>query len=65
MKLAVDGKVIDVVLAPPVRMDFRGLTIETVKPGGTVSVEAYPNKQNANEVRAITLSINNRNFELR
>jgi hypothetical protein len=65
LKLEADQKQIDVVLAPPVRMDFRGLNIETLKPGGTVTIEAYPSKQTANEVRATTLTINGRTFELR
>jgi hypothetical protein len=65
MKLTADGKTVDVILAPPVRMDFRGLTIETVKPGATATIEAYPSKTVKDEVRAITLTINGRTFELR
>lgn len=65
MKLDVDKKIFDVVLAPPVRMDFRGLTIETLKPGVTISIEAYPSKQTRDELRAATVTMNGKTTDLR
>jgi hypothetical protein len=65
MKLDVDKKISDIVLAPPVRMDFRGLTIEALKPGITVSIEGFPSKQTKDEFRATTITINGKTTELR
>ncbi len=65
LKLQVDNRLLDVILAPPVRMDFRGLVEEMLKPGATVSVVAYPSKQIQNEVRAETLTLNGTTTELR
>src|SRR5215212_3819469 len=41
-----------VVLAPPVRMDFRGLTAEMLKPGATVIVEGFTSERSPDELRA-------------
>jgi len=60
-----EKKIISAVLAPPARMEFRGLSEDALKPGLTVSVVAYPNKQINDEVRAETLTVNGKSFELR
>jgi len=65
IKVAVDGKVVDVVLAPPVRMDFRGVTEEALKAGVTVSVSAFPSKQIKDEFRAETLTLGTQTYDLR
>lgn len=65
MKLRVDQRVVDVVLAPPVRMEFRALSAENLKNGTAVSIDAVPHKTVQNEVRATTLTIGERTFELR
>ncbi len=65
MKLEVDKKMWSVVLAPPARMEFRGLSDEMLKPGITASIVAYPNKQNKNELRAETITIGRSTTELR
>jgi hypothetical protein len=64
-KFEVDKKELTVVLAPPVRMDFRGLTDEVLKPGVTISFEAYAHKQTKDELRATTITIGAREFDLR
>lgn len=65
MKIEVDKKMLTVILAPPARMDFRGLTEEMLKPGTTVTFDGYASKQTKDEFRAITLTIGNRSTELR
>ena len=54
-----------VILAPPVRMDFRGLTEDMLKPGVAVSIEGFVSKRDANEVRAATITVGKRSFDLR
>jgi hypothetical protein len=65
IKIEVDKKLLVVVLAPAVRMDFRGLGEEMLKPGATVSIVAYPSKRTADEFRAETITVNGRTTELR
>ena len=59
------GKTWHVVLAPPSRMERRGLAKEALKPGVTVSVEGYPNRDKPEEMRAERISVNGKTFELR
>ena len=65
MKVEVDKKLLTVVLAPPPRMEFRGVSDDDLKPGATVSVVAYPSKQTRDEVRAETLSVGSKSIDLR
>ena len=65
MKIDVDKKILDVVLAPPVRMEFRGLVVEMLKPGVTVSIEGFPSKLTRDEFRATTITVNGKTTELR
>src|SRR3989441_712716 len=60
-----DKKMLSVVIAPPPRMEFRMLSDDALKPGVTVSVVAYPSKQIKDEVRAETLTVGGKSFELR
>ncbi len=60
-----DKSTVSVVLAPPVRMDARNLTEEMLKRGVTITVQGFPSKQIKGEVRAETLTIGTREFELR
>jgi hypothetical protein len=64
-KIEVAGKTWDVVLAPPVRMDFRGLVQEDIQPGTAVTFQAVPSRQNPNELRAETVTIGKTTTELR
>ena len=59
------GKLLNVILAPPPRMDFRGLAEENLNVGTTVSIEAFPSKTTSDEVRATTITIAGRATELR
>jgi hypothetical protein len=54
-----------VILAPPSRMESRGLHREALKPGATAMVVGYPNRTNADEVRAERIRINGKTTELR
>ena len=65
IKMEVDKRILTVILAPPGRMDFRGLTEAMLRPGATVTFEGYPSKQIRDEFRAITITIGNRSTELR
>ena len=60
-----DKKILSVIIAPPARMDFRGVTDDALKPGVTVNIVAYPSKQIKDEVRAESLTIGGKSFELR
>ncbi|MEP7330061.1 MAG: DUF6152 family protein [Betaproteobacteria bacterium] len=53
------------VLAPPSRMESRGLTREMLKEGNTATVEGYPNKSNPDEMRSERITIAGKTFELR
>jgi hypothetical protein len=61
----VQGQQWTAVLAPPSRMDNRGLTREMVKPGATVTVVGYPNRNKPEEMRAERISVADRTVELR
>ena len=54
-----------VVLAPPTRMDSRGLTPEMVKSGAQVSVYGYPRCDNTAELRAERITTGDKTTELR
>jgi len=54
-----------IILAPPVRMDFRGLTAEMLKPGATVIVEGLASKRSPDELRAELITVGGRTFDLR
>jgi len=59
------GKTWNVILAPPSRMENRGLPREWLKPGGTATVEGYPNRNKPDEMRAERIIINGKTVELR
>jgi hypothetical protein len=65
IKMQVDNRLVTVVLAPPPRMEFRGLADDMIKAGTTVSVVAYPSKQIKDELRAETITIGRTTTELR
>lgn len=54
-----------VVLAPPTRMENRGLTREMLAPGNRASVYGYPNRNNPEELRAERITIGDKTTELR
>ena len=65
VRLAAPGKTWQVVLAPPSRMERRGLPKEALKPGNSVTVEGYPNRDKPEEMRAERISANGKTVELR
>jgi hypothetical protein len=65
VRLETPGKTWRVVLAPPSRMERRGLAKEALQPGAVVTVEGYPNREKAEEMRAERISIQGRAVELR
>ncbi|GIK85459.1 MAG: hypothetical protein KJ018_19375 [Burkholderiales bacterium] len=63
--LSSGGKRWTAVLAPPSRMDNRGLTRDLVRPGATVTVVGYPNRNKPDEMRAERITAGGRTVELR
>jgi hypothetical protein len=65
LRLETPGKTWNVVLAPPSRMERRGLEKAALKPGGSVTVEGYPNRDKPEEMRAERITVNGKTVELR
>ena len=65
VKLVMPGKTWTAVLAPPSRMDNRGLTRDMLKPGTTVTVVGYPNRNHPEEMRAERITVGGKTVELR
>ena len=65
VKLEVPGKTWLVVLAPPSRMENRGLPAAALKAGASAQVEGYPNRSDAQEMRAERITIDGKTVELR
>ena len=53
------------VLAPPFRMEARGLKVEAIKAGVKARVVGYPNRTKADEMRAERIVIDGKTIELR
>jgi hypothetical protein len=60
-----NGKRWTAVLAPPSRMDNRGLTSAMLKPGTKVTIVGYPNRNVADEMRAERITVDGKTVELR
>jgi hypothetical protein len=65
IRFAAPGKTWNVVLAPPSRMERRGLEKGMLRPGATVTVEGYPNRDKPEEMRAERIIVNGKTVELR
>lgn len=65
IKLAVEDKVWEVVLAPPSRMETRGLEKAMLVAGTRATVVGYPHRNDASEMRAERITINGKTTELR
>lgn len=65
MKLRAGNKLWVVVLAPPTRMDNRGLAREALRPGATATVVGYPNRTDPDEMRAERITVAGKTTELR
>jgi hypothetical protein len=60
-----DGGSWELVLAPPFRMDSRGLNPDMIKVGTRVRVEGYPSTRVERELRAERIRVGDKAFELR
>jgi hypothetical protein len=65
VKLETPDKTWLVVLAPPSRMENRGLPRTKLVPGATARVEGYPHRTDAQEMRAERITIDGKTVELR
>ena len=65
IKLEVKKKIWNVVLAPPARMESRGLTKDMLKVGTTATVVGYPHLKDKEEMRAERITIGDKTTELR
>ena len=65
VRLETPGKVWWCVLAPPSRMQNRGLEKGMLKPGVTVTLEGYANRDKPGEMRAERITIGGKTVELR
>jgi hypothetical protein len=63
--LSVDGKTWRVVLAPPTRMQSRGLERGMLKVGARATVAGYVHKTDTSELRAERITIGDKTTELR
>ena len=65
VRLETPGKTWTVVLAPPSRMERRGLEKGMLKPGASATVEGYANRDKPEELRAERILIDGKTIELR
>ena len=65
VSLETAGKTWHVVLAPPSRMEARGLPRAALKPGVKASVVGYPNRSKPDEMRAERITIEGKTVKLR
>lgn len=65
IRLDTPGKVWTVILAPPSRMERRGLEKAAIGLGRTATVMGYPNRNKAEELRAERITAGGKTVELR
>lgn len=65
IRLETPGKTWLCVLAPPSRMESRGLAKDALKPGAGATVEGYANRAKPEEMRAERITAGGRTVELR
>jgi len=65
IRLETPGKVWLCILAPPSRMENRGLAKDQLKPGVTATVEGYANRGKPDEMRAERITVGGKTVELR
>ena len=65
IRLEAPGKTWTVILAPPSRMENRGLPASALKPGVQAVVVGYPNRNKPEEMRAERITIGGKTVELR
>jgi len=65
IQLDVAGKKWLAVLAPPSRLSSRGIGSGDIKVGATATVEGYPSREDAAEMRAERITLDSKVYELR
>ena len=65
VRMQAPGKTWNVILAPPSRMERRGLEKTMLKPGAAVTVEGYANRDKPGEMRAERIIVDGKTIELR
>jgi hypothetical protein len=65
IRLETPGKTWLCVLAPPSRMENRGLAKDLLKPGSEATVEGYANRGKSEEMRAERITVGGKTVELR
>ena len=65
VRLETPGKTWLCVLAPPSRMENRGLAKAMLAPGTTATLEGYPNRSKPEEMRAERITVGGKTVELR
>jgi hypothetical protein len=65
IRLETPGKTWVVVLAPPTRMENRGLPRTALQPGVTATVVGYPSRTDPEEMRAERITVDGKTTELR
>jgi hypothetical protein len=65
VRMETPGKTWNVILAPPSRMERRGLEKGQLKPGVTATVEGYANRDKPEELRAERIIVDGKTIELR
>ena len=65
LRLETPGKTWLCVLAPPSRMENRGLAKAMLAPGATATLEGYPNRNKTEEMRAERITVGGKTVELR
>jgi hypothetical protein len=65
IKLQTKDKLWLAVLAPPGRMENRGLARDALKPGNEATVMGYPHRSESNEMRAERITVGGKTVELR
>jgi len=63
--LDVDGRMWHAVLAPPSRMQARGVPKESIQPGATVTVMGFPHKTKTTEMKADHIKIGDKTTNIR
>jgi hypothetical protein len=64
-KVKQDDKVWTVYLAPPSRMESRGVPTAKLAKGNSVRIVGYPHKETKDEMRAERIFVDSKKFELR
>ena len=65
IRLETPGKTWQVILAPPSRMENRGLSPTALTPGNKATVVGYANRNKPEELRAERITIDGKTVELR